>query len=111
MPNAVLSKFLRILPDLGVSKKTIDKNLSAGIERLKSMHLENGGFGYWQGDSSADLAITPYVLRSLLEIQESGGNIEKQMIQKTAGYLEKNYSGAAENTQIEILWALARLHR
>ncbi len=108
MPNAVLSKFSSLLWDVGVSQDIITKNLEAGIERIGSMQVESGWFGYWQWDSNADLAVTPYVLRSLLEIKASGGDVKSEMIEEAVTYLEKNYSWAEENTQIEILWALAK---
>jgi len=111
MPNAILKKFQDIFQDVWVSKEKINTNLTAGLKRIKSMQTKDGGFWYWQGDTTSDLAITPYVLRSLLEIQDSWIDVEKNMIEKSVSYLEKNYKTAEENTQIEILWALAKYNK
>ncbi|HKS28109.1 MAG TPA: MG2 domain-containing protein [Pyrinomonadaceae bacterium] len=44
--------------------------LRSGYERLLSYRDESGGFTYWGGRSEADLALTAYALRFLLDARE-----------------------------------------
>jgi alpha-2-macroglobulin len=51
---------------------SIDKNVTAGIERLKSFQLPNGGFSYWPGDEELSIWGTNYAGHFLLEAEEQG---------------------------------------
>jgi uncharacterized protein YfaS (alpha-2-macroglobulin family) len=34
------------------------------------MQTKDGGFSYWQGDDVSNLHITPYVVRSLIQMKD-----------------------------------------
>lgn len=50
----------------------IDRNVKAGLNRLKGFQLTNGGLGYWPGASEADEWSTNYVGHFMLEAQARG---------------------------------------
>ncbi|MFC3197974.1 alpha-2-macroglobulin [Parapedobacter deserti] len=50
----------------------IDKNIKAGINRLRNYQLPNGGLGYWPGAREADEWGTNYAGHFLLEAQARG---------------------------------------
>ncbi|MBN2350216.1 MAG: hypothetical protein JXJ22_15360 [Bacteroidales bacterium] len=54
------------------SQNRIKNNIEAGINRLKSFQLSNGGFGYWPGASEANDWGTNYAGHFLLEAERLG---------------------------------------
>lgn len=53
-------------------KAAIERNIKAGINRLRSYQLPNGGLGYWPGASEANEWSTNYAGHFLLEAQAKG---------------------------------------
>jgi len=110
MPNAILKKFGAIKVDSWVTDKDIEKNLKYWIERIASMQQKSGWFSYWQWDSIVNDSITPYVLRSLIDINEFWWKVPSSMIENTVKYLESIYSKSPENLKSEILWTLVKYY-
>jgi len=74
------------------------------------MQVKSGGFGYWIGDSQADLHITPYVLRRLIDMKNFGAEIPKNMINNASKYLENNFSNIKDNIdKTETFYTFAKL--
>jgi uncharacterized protein YfaS (alpha-2-macroglobulin family) len=74
------------------------------------MQTNDGGFGYWIGDSNSDLHITPYVLRRVIDMKNFGANIPKNMIEKASSYLERNFSNIKENIdKTETFYTFAKM--
>lgn len=53
-------------------KQRIQRNLTAGIQKLSNYQLGNGGFSYWQGNTTADDWGTSYAGHFLLEAEKKG---------------------------------------
>jgi alpha-2-macroglobulin len=53
-------------------KATIQKNVTAGISKLSSFQLANGGFPYWQGHVDADDWGSSYAGHFLVEAEKKG---------------------------------------
>ena len=53
-------------------KEAMQKNVNAGIQKLGSYQLANGGVSYWPGNSSADDWSTSYAGHFLLEAEKKG---------------------------------------
>ncbi len=53
-------------------KKDIENNISAGIKRLHSFQLSNGGLGYWPNATSASDWGTTYAGHFLIEAEKAG---------------------------------------
>ncbi len=70
-------------------KQRIQKNVTAGIQKLSQFQLANGGFSYWPGEQTADDWGSSYVGHFLIEAEKKGyalpGNIKKDWI----GYQSK----------------------
>ncbi|MDD3794035.1 MAG: alpha-2-macroglobulin family protein [Candidatus Gracilibacteria bacterium] len=106
IPNVIIKQFSNLFADLFDEDK-VEKSINYGIDRIYSMQVADGGFAYWQGNSSSDLHITPYVLRSLLYMKKSGIKIQDKVIENAISYLEKNLENASDDVQkSEIFWAL-----
>ena len=82
------------LPDLvdltNTQKAEIQDNITAGIERLKSFQLTNGGFTYWPGEGGyADDWGTNYAGHFLVEAKNKGYVIPGNLFQDWISYQKK----------------------
>ncbi len=61
------------LMDLSARQKAeVDRNIKAGINRLRGFQLTDGGLGYWPGANEADEWGTSYAGHFMLEAQAAG---------------------------------------
>lgn len=110
-PNSILLKFSSIFSWI-IDPKEALKNLDAWINRIKSMQNDDGWFSYWQWDANSNLHISPYVLRTLIDIKSNWWKVPDLMIEKANKYLEKNYKDTLDpDEKAEIIWALAMKFR
>lgn len=108
IPNVVLKNFNSIFSWIA-KKEDIDKNINAWIDRIISMQTEKWWFSYWQWEIEPNLQITPYVVRSLIDIQNLWETKVNTVIKNSVAYLESNISNTTDNlTFSEIIWALAK---
>lgn len=64
------------LADLSEGRKTtIERNIKAGINRLKAFQTTDGGLAYWPGEQEADEWGTNYAGHFMLEAQARGYNL------------------------------------
>jgi uncharacterized protein YfaS (alpha-2-macroglobulin family) len=76
-PQLVLDK----LTPLSTQKKTeVERNIKAGINRLKGFQTVDGGLSYWPGQGSSDEWGTNYAGHFLIEAQNLGYTIPVGMI-------------------------------
>ncbi|MBP4139458.1 alpha-2-macroglobulin family protein [Flavobacterium geliluteum] len=65
--------YLNDVADLNQNRKElIQKNITAGIARLGSFQLANGGLSYWQGNTTADDWGSSYAGHFLIEAEKKG---------------------------------------
>lgn len=65
--------FLNDVADIDANRRAIiQKNIGAGITRLGSFQLANGGLPYWQGNAIADDWGTSYAGHFLIEAEKKG---------------------------------------
>jgi uncharacterized protein YfaS (alpha-2-macroglobulin family) len=65
--------YLNDVVDIDASRKgLIQKNVTAGISKLGSFQLPNGGFSYWQGQTTADDWGSSYAGHFLIEAEKKG---------------------------------------
>ncbi len=108
VPNVLAKKFSQYFTGTDINLKKADVQIQAGLERIASMQVESGGFAYWQGDSTVNSRITPYVLRSLLMMRDMGAPVDPLMIERATGYLMNSISETHDMTEkAEIFHALA----
>lgn len=70
-------------------KADIEKNVKAGIIRLNSFQLSNGGFSYWQNGTSASVWGTTYAGHFLIEAKKKGYPVSSSTIQSWRKYQKK----------------------
>lgn len=58
VPNVMAKKFAQYFTNSKIDIKKSEEQTKVGLARIASMQVDNGGFAYWQGSSSADLHIT-----------------------------------------------------
>lgn len=68
-PQLFLGQIMELSPN---KQAEIDKNIKAGINRLKNFQLSDGGLGYWPGASQSDEWGTNYAGHFMLEAQSKG---------------------------------------
>jgi uncharacterized protein YfaS (alpha-2-macroglobulin family) len=63
-------------------KAAIQRNITAGIERLKSFVLRDGGFGYWPGMDYSDGWSTSYAGHFLTEAESKGYYVPADILRR-----------------------------
>jgi uncharacterized protein YfaS (alpha-2-macroglobulin family) len=63
-------------------RQTIQRNITAGIDRLKTMALRDGGFSYWPGSEDADSWGTSYAGHFLVDASAKGYYVPDEMLRK-----------------------------
>lgn len=82
--------FLNDVVDLDATRKElIQKNIAAGIQRLGSFQLSNGGLPYWQGNAIADDWGTSYAGHFLIEAEKKGYVLPINFKSKWTSYQQK----------------------
>lgn len=82
--------FLNDVADLDAARKQlIQKNITAGITRLGSFQLSNGGFSYWQGNTIADDWGSSYAGHFLIEAEKKGYVLPINFKSKWISYQQK----------------------
>ncbi len=110
LPNAILKKFDNLLSGVISDKNTIDTNINYWLERIKSMQTIDWWFAYWEWSSEADLHVTPYVVRSLIDIRDAWVKLPDQVLENALKYLETNFQRTDiwDLEKAEIYWTLAK---
>jgi uncharacterized protein YfaS (alpha-2-macroglobulin family) len=93
----------------------VQRNVKAGVERLKSFQNRDGGFGYWPGDESFDSWSTSYVGHFLLEAEAKGYFVSAEMLKRwkkfqrsqAQSWRKSNESYSSELIQAYRLYTLA----
>lgn len=82
--------YLNDVVDLDATRKAlIQKNITAGIIRLGSFQLSNGGVSYWQGNTIADDWGTSYAGHFLIEAEKKGYVLPINFKSKWISYQQK----------------------
>ncbi len=78
-PQLYLSKLM----DLDATRTgEIDKNIKAGLERLKKFQTGDGGFAYWPGNGESNAWGSNYAGHFMLEAQQLGYSLPPGMLSK-----------------------------
>jgi len=82
--------FLNDIADIDpFRKENIQKNVTAGINRLGGFQLANGGFSYWPGNGNADDWGTSYAGHFLIEAEKKGYLLPINFKSKWVSYQQK----------------------
>jgi len=69
-----------------VKKNDITRNIKAGIQRLMSFQLSNGGLSYWPGNSDADQWGTSYAGHFMIEAEKKGYAVSEGFMKRWRSY-------------------------
>ncbi len=69
-----------------IEKSNIQRNVTAGVERLRSFVQRDGGFGYWPGADQSDTWGTTYAGHFLLEAEAKGYFVPDEMLKRWKKY-------------------------
>lgn len=89
-PQLFLGDIMELNSDFKIS---IDKNIKAGIERLKLFQTSSGGMSYWAGEYEADDWGTSYSGHFLLEAEAKGYTLPPGLIDNWKRY-QRNMANA-----------------
>jgi alpha-2-macroglobulin len=85
-PQVYLPKIM----DLSKAKQQeVQKNVEAGISRLRTFQTSDGGFAYWPGEPAADEWGSNYAGHFLIEAQAAGFAVSSAMMQQWVSYQQK----------------------
>lgn len=85
-PQLYLNKLLTLPTN---RQNDIEKNIKAGINRLRSFQTSQGGFSYWPGVYEADDWGTNYAGHFLVEAKLAGYNIPAGMLEQWTSYQKR----------------------
>ncbi|ATL46084.1 hypothetical protein COR50_02280 [Chitinophaga caeni] len=92
--------YLSQIMDLSDKQKAdIDYNVKAGLERLKSFQVTDGGFAYWPGNAQADEWGTNYAGHFMLEAKASGYTLPASLLEQWRKYQRNKAVTWAPNTR------------
>jgi alpha-2-macroglobulin len=71
-----------------IDRKTLNDEVSAGLERLSSYQHDDGGWGWWQDDPSL-VFMTAYVVSGLGQAKQAGYTIDDDRLNNARNWLLK----------------------
>lgn len=80
-------------------KSVIQRNVKAGVERLKTFINRDGGFSYWPGHEDSDSWGTTYAGHFLIEAEAKGYYIPNDMIKRWKKYQRNKAQGWRKNQE------------
>lgn len=89
-PQLALNQLMDLKP---AELANIEKNIKAGIARLKGFQTSDGGLSYWPGAAQADEWGTNYAGHFLLEAQAKGYELPASMLDQWKKY-QRNKAGS-----------------
>jgi uncharacterized protein YfaS (alpha-2-macroglobulin family) len=108
VPNMLALGLADIFWDTRVDRAAAEKSLRDGLARIQKMQTHDGGFTYWEGGSTSDVHITPYVTRSLIAIQQAGHAVDPGMIGRALDFVTQSLTPDQDITaKIEGYYTLA----
>jgi alpha-2-macroglobulin len=93
IPLAALRSLVKSGAVPGITVDQVDKFLTKGINRLLSMQVGSGGFGYWPGDVSPSWWGSMYAMSALTMAREAGFDIPEDRMAKAVSFLREGLFG------------------
>ncbi|MBX9809011.1 hypothetical protein K2X92_01310, partial [Candidatus Gracilibacteria bacterium] len=101
MPNAIAIQLAQNL-GLNLDLKQAQENLTKGVEKILKMQDISGGWYYWEGETSVNTHVTPYVIRSLYEFRKLGVNISEDSLKRGLEFIANMSIGGEQLDQMDL---------
>lgn len=116
LPNIALSRLQGFDAFSFVDGKTLERNLSAGLQRLYGFQRSDGGFGYWEGSDRSYPYLTAYIVYALQLTKKENYTVDQTVIDQAVSYLNSELRSTAsqymdDNTRAYILFVLSEMNR
>jgi uncharacterized protein YfaS (alpha-2-macroglobulin family) len=106
-PQVYLDKVVTLTQE---EKNELDKNLNAGIDRLKTFQVTSGGFAYWPGNTSASDWGSNYAGHFILEAKAQGYAVPEAMLKDWVSYQKNQANSFSPNRSTNNLNQAYRLY-
>lgn len=106
---AVIAKSNQDIFAEALKDKDIDDILQKGLRKLANLQKGDGGWTWWYTGNS-DPFITAYVVEYLLQAQESGVKVDKEMLSRAKSYLERQDQQTSKEDIVAKNYALTLLN-
>jgi alpha-2-macroglobulin len=107
LPNAVVG---RAFTQLGVGNPAMQADLppkiNAGLQRLYGFQHNDGGWGWWYDDRT-DAYQTAWVVFGLAVTAEAGYEVDPQVIERGANWLQNNLNALSPPLRVYALYSMA----
>lgn len=111
LPNIVVARAMKELNVGGnVNTTELQKKVRAGLDRLYSMHHEDGGWGWWTWDDTHPF-MTAYVTAGLVDARDAGYKVDSERLHRARTSIEKQCDSLRDNNpdlRAYMVYALAR---
>lgn len=88
LPNVALKQLRSLRVFSAVPDKTLDENVSVGLQKLYAFQLGDGGFGYFEGSTRSYPVLTAYILSALKIANDAGFAVDSGVRERAKKYLE-----------------------
>lgn len=102
LPSALLLKLQGFDAFHFMDRKTLEKMVTAGLERLYTFQRGDGGFGYWQDSSRSFPYLSAYVLEALDLIRSTGFGVDEGVISRARQYLDAALRDTNPDRQLDL---------
>jgi alpha-2-macroglobulin len=93
IPLAALRNLVKSGAVPGFTVDEVDKFLTKGINRLLSMQVRSGGFGYWPGEMDPTWWASMYAMSALTLAREAGFDVPDDRMAKAVSYVREGLFG------------------
>lgn len=109
LPNLVVAEAMQKLKlETGVDRRTLDRNIKAGIEKLAAQQNEDGGWGWWRSDDSG-LFLTSYILLGLSQARTSGYFVSPYALERARNHVAERIRDSRKTDADLLAYALLAL--
>lgn len=87
VPNIALKQLQGFDQFHVVDDATLERNVQAGLQKLYTFQLADGGFGYWENSSDSYPYLTAYILHALKLTRDAGYSVDANVLERGSNYL------------------------
>ena len=90
LPNVIAARALKTAGmESGELQANLDANVSAALQRIYAKQNYDGGWGWWDSQTS-DLQTSAYVVFGLMEAQQAGYTVSQSVLDNGIGFLKNS---------------------